>query len=152
MNSKNIISDDFKNILSFTDESDELYHESRMIMFRILGEVEKLCENKNMKKKDLAKAIDTSASYITQLFNGSKLLNLETIAKFQKVFNVTFKIEVVPNENVYSGNLQDIYNKEDDGFWVFHNTKKIINDLTTPDYNSIYLSQTKDDNEKCNVA
>lgn len=96
MKSKNNKLNGFEPILSFKNEEEELYHESRMIMFRILSEVERLCEENGMKKKDLAKAIGTSPSYVTQLFNGDKLINLETIAKLQKVFNIVFHLEAKP--------------------------------------------------------
>jgi transcriptional regulator with XRE-family HTH domain len=94
---RHTVSKDFENIFAFKTKEEEIYHESRMIMFRFLSEIEKLCASRNMKKKDLAEAIGTSPSYVTQLFNGDKLLNLETIAKLQKVFNVVFSIEVESN-------------------------------------------------------
>jgi len=79
---------------------DELEHNTKMLMYRFLSEIERLAEEKNLNRKELAALIGTSASYITQLFRGTKILNLETIAKFQKVFDVTFKVEAIPNDTL----------------------------------------------------
>ncbi|MBN2664372.1 MAG: helix-turn-helix transcriptional regulator [Bacteroidales bacterium] len=71
----------------------DLEHEKIMIQMRFMSEVEILMEEKKINKKQLAKVIGTSASYITQLFRGNKTLNLETIAKFQNAFEYKFGIE-----------------------------------------------------------
>lgn len=84
----------------------QIEHEARMIMYRVLSEVERLSDERNLNRKKLASLIGTSASYITQLFRGSKLLNLETIAKFQQVFGITFEIKAVANDS--SINLEGI--------------------------------------------
>src|SRR5664279_5655478 len=87
----------FKDLLEFKTPEDELDHKAKMIMFRILSEVEKLAESRKMTHKDLAMEIGTSASYITQLYRGNKLLNLSTIAKFEIAFGVTFNIKAQPD-------------------------------------------------------
>lgn len=88
----------FKDLLEFKTPEEELDHRDKMFMFRILSEVEKLSESRRMTRKDLAKEIGTSASYITQLYRGNKLLNLSTIAKFEKAFGVTFTIKAQPDK------------------------------------------------------
>ena len=88
----------FENLLEFKTPEEELEHRAKMIMFRILSEVEKLAENRKMTRKDLAREIGTSASYITQLYRGNKLLNLSTIARFEKLFNITFSIKALPDK------------------------------------------------------
>lgn len=79
--------------LSQISEDALLAHETRMVQFRFLSEIDRLMDERNFSKKELAKAIGTSPSYITQLFKGTKPLNLETIAKFQKIFGVKFDVE-----------------------------------------------------------
>lgn len=69
--------------LSKIDKQNDLEHEYRMISFRFLSEVEKLSDEKNWNKKELAKNIGTSASYITQLFRGTKLINLQLWQNFK---------------------------------------------------------------------
>jgi transcriptional regulator with XRE-family HTH domain len=60
--------------------------------------VEKISvDGKIIKNKELASKLGVSPSYITQLFNGDKLLNFTMLAKLQRVFNVTFEIKAKRN-------------------------------------------------------
>ncbi len=97
LNTKKEIQESYSDALSSVDSKEELEHSTKMLMYRFLSEIERLAEEKNLNRKELASLIGTSASYITQLFRGTKIINLETIAKFQKVLNVTFKVEAIPN-------------------------------------------------------
>ena len=63
------------------------------IQLQVMSEVEVLLEQHQMTRKDLAEALGTSQSYITQLFKGDKLLNLKMMAKLQTLFNKQFFIE-----------------------------------------------------------
>lgn len=85
---------DLKNMLKFDNEFDEIEHESKMLMFKFLSHIELEMDKQNMSKKDLAEKLGTSASYITQLFRGTKTINLLTIAKLQKLFDIEFKISM----------------------------------------------------------
>lgn len=67
-------------------------HAAQMISYRILSEVEKMCDKRKMTKKELAAAVGTSASYITQLFRGTKAVNMEIMAKFEKTLDFQFRI------------------------------------------------------------
>ena len=69
-------------------------------MYRFLSEVERISEEEGLNRKELAALIGTSPSYLTQLFRGNKIINLQTIAKFQKVFDLTFEIKAVSNNAV----------------------------------------------------
>ena len=95
---KHNINPEFSHLFQFENEKDELKHNTKMIMFRFLSKVEKLAEKKEMSKKDIAFAIGVSPSFLTQLYRGNKILNLETIAKFEKLFNVNFMIIAKPIE------------------------------------------------------
>ena len=92
------------------------------------SEIERLSEEKNLNRKELASAIGTSASYITQLFRGNKIINLETIAKSQKLFDVKFEIKANSDNAesfVFDFGLNKINNNADEvkGFWAFHSFK-----------------------------
>jgi transcriptional regulator with XRE-family HTH domain len=135
----------FLDLLSFKSLEEEIKHNAQMIMYRFLSEIEILSEEKKMTKKQLAEKIGTSASYITQLYRGNKPLNIETIAKFQKVFDITFDIKAKPNSLI---EIQEVYaeqnslfpdsNIEPDGFWYFKNFQKNKNseDVPCQDYNN----------------
>lgn len=75
------------------DSKIDLNHEVKMIHYRYLSEVDRLIDEMKMSKKELAEKLGVSASYITQLFKGEKILNLEMIAKLQIAFNLKFDIE-----------------------------------------------------------
>ena len=77
-------------------ELERIEHSAQMIAFRMLSEVERLCEEKNINRTELAKMLGTSKSYITQLFRGHKLLNLTMAAKLELVFNIKFGITAQP--------------------------------------------------------
>ncbi|HTE34057.1 MAG TPA: helix-turn-helix transcriptional regulator [Chryseolinea sp.] len=67
--------------------------EELMLSMRVLSEVERLMEEKNMNKNALAIALGVSAPYVTMLFQGEKVLNLDSIARIQEIFNVDFRIK-----------------------------------------------------------
>lgn len=89
---KYTVEPEFEDLFSFKSKDEEIEHEATMIMFRFLSELEKFAGDKPLKKKDIALAIGTSPSFVTQLFQGDKLLNLVTIAKLQDVFSIKFEI------------------------------------------------------------
>ena len=113
---------------NFGSDENDIKHETSMLMYRFLSEIERLSEEKSLNRKELATAIGTSASYITQLFRGNKIINLETIAKFQKIFDVKFEIKAISNDAqsvVFDFDLNKMNNNADEvkGFWAFHNFK-----------------------------
>ena len=46
----------------------------------------------------LAKSIGVSPSYITQLYRGTKPLNMETLAKMEDVLDIRFEIKAVTKD------------------------------------------------------
>jgi transcriptional regulator with XRE-family HTH domain len=84
----------FKTILSFDNEQDQLELEAKIIMAKFLEKVQEIATQKGLKKKDLAEKIGTSASYITQLYRGHKLLNLMTLAKLQRALDIEFDVAI----------------------------------------------------------
>lgn len=114
LNEKYNINPDLEDLFSFKSKSDEVEHEAKMIMFRFLGELEKF-NGKPIRKVDLAKALDTSPSYITQLYRGDKLINLTMLAKIQDAFGITFEITAKPNISYYE--------KKDDSYEIASDIK-----------------------------
>lgn len=115
----------YLNQIQNVDKEFDIKFETQMIMYRFLSEVEKICEQKNLSRKDLAKMLDTSPSYITQLYRGHKIVNLNLIAKIQHLFDITFEIKANSNNvsSEYSEtNFDDIFNMQSaaKGMWCFH--------------------------------
>jgi transcriptional regulator with XRE-family HTH domain len=95
------IGKDYEHLFSFRNEKDELDYEAHMLMFRFLSEIQKInSDGKTLKNKDLASKLGVSPSYITQLFNGTKMLNFTMLAKIQKAFNITFEIKASKNSHL----------------------------------------------------
>lgn len=90
----------FKTILSFDNEQDQLELEAKLIMAKFLEKIQEIAAQKGLKKKDLAQKIGTSASYITQLYRGHKLLNLMTLAKLQRALDIEFDIAIKGSEQI----------------------------------------------------
>ena len=86
------IKKEFQDLLGFQSEEERIEHRSKIIMFSVLDIIEKEMTIRKMNKKDLAKKLNTSASYVTQLFTGAKTINLLTIAKLEEIFNIRFQI------------------------------------------------------------
>jgi plasmid maintenance system antidote protein VapI len=82
----------FEDLFSFSSKEERLEHRAQMISYRILSEVEKICDEKGIKKKELAKMVDTSASYITQLFRGDKQVNTSIMAKLEEALEMMFEV------------------------------------------------------------
>ncbi|WP_173003185.1 helix-turn-helix transcriptional regulator [Chitinophaga sp. SYP-B3965] len=93
-----LINPAFEDLFTFKNEEEKIEHEAAMISFRILSEVEKLCDDRKIKRKDLAEMTGTSKSYITQLFNGKKSINTYFMAKLENVLNVTFETRLKLNK------------------------------------------------------
>ncbi|GAA0551594.1 helix-turn-helix domain-containing protein [Chitinophaga japonensis] len=86
----------FDNALAFSSEEEAMQHQAHMLAFCFLSEVERYQQMQGLNRKMLAEKINTSASYITQLFRGDKLPNLEILAKMQKALNIQFQVTARP--------------------------------------------------------
>jgi transcriptional regulator with XRE-family HTH domain len=106
--SKYDIQKQFQDLIRKSDETVDIDFLADMIMYRFLSEIEILTDERKMTRKELAQLIGTSASYITQLYRGTKLLNLTTIAKLEKVFDITFEIKAIPNFHKESSEKGDL--------------------------------------------
>lgn len=108
----------FEELFSSVSEEEQRQHEARMIMYRFLSIVEEEMERKGWTKKDLAGQVETSASYITQLFRGHKLVNLLTLAKIQNALGIQFQIDKASDE---------------EGYWLFKHRKRINSENELPE-------------------
>src|ERR1700760_5187963 len=82
-------------------EEDLLKEDEDMLMAGYLSEIEKYQQENKITRKDLAKRINTSPSYLTQVFRGDKPLNFYTVAKIQKALDIRFKVVAMPR-NAYN--------------------------------------------------
>lgn len=102
----------FENLFSFKDNNERTEHNAQMISFRILSEIEKICEEKKIKKKDLAEMVGTSRSYITQLFRGNKQVNTWIMAQLEDALEVSFEIRVKSNSESHADFVGKLLTKD----------------------------------------
>ena len=74
-------------------EAEKIDDRAYLLSLIFLGEAEKAMDKKNWTRKRLAEAIGTSASYLTQLFRGDRLLNFKTIAKIEAALETEFVVK-----------------------------------------------------------
>ncbi len=80
--------EEIKELMLPKSSVEELEIEADLIHLRILDEIDRLMQDQDMSKKDLADALGTSKSYITQLFSSNKRMNLLLLAKMQRALNM----------------------------------------------------------------
>ena len=96
--------------LKFENEEDRIEVKASFIQMDILDEVRKLMEERKISRTELAKRLNKSKSFVSQLFSGDKALNLKMIAQFQEIFNVKF----IPTFNDYAEYSSTVkFNKDD---------------------------------------
>ncbi|GAB4324237.1 MAG: hypothetical protein Kow00127_16940 [Bacteroidales bacterium] len=116
-------------LFEFESPEEKLEHETYMLSFKFMHVVEQVMEAKNLNNKELAALIGTSASYITQLFRGNKLLNFKTLARLQEALDIRFDISI---EDFEKSGLLNKDNKGQ-GIWVYRNFRKpILNEFAIP--------------------
>lgn len=84
----------FETFFSFDNEKDQVEMDAKFLMAQFLSEIQEVVDDRGLKRNELAESIGTSASYLTQLFRGHKLINLITLAKLQKALDIKFDIKL----------------------------------------------------------
>lgn len=102
---------EFDDLFAFASKEEEIEHEAKMLMFHFLDKIQKVADKKKLNRKELAAKIGTSASYITQLFRGDKLVNMTTLAKFQKELEFKFEISIAGELNEKPEDVEKYLNK-----------------------------------------
>ena len=96
--------EDLKSIMQdaieFKSEEEENDLDNELIHLNFMHIIESIMKEKNMNKKDLADNLKISQSYITQLFTAEKFINIKTLGKIQRLFNVKFDIDYKSYDSV----------------------------------------------------
>lgn len=99
----------FRDILIPESDKAKLEFEAKMIHLDFIAKLQELMEVKNINnKKELADLLETSPSFVTQLFSGEKLINLKLLAKLQRVLDIKYGIfsdQYLRLKNNFRGNL-----------------------------------------------
>jgi transcriptional regulator with XRE-family HTH domain len=77
------------------DKQGAVADRGQMISYRILSEIEKICNDRIISRKELAVLVGVSPSYITQLFRGNRRVNMDFVAKIEHALDIQFEIKAV---------------------------------------------------------
>lgn len=83
---------------------EQVEHRAQMLSYIFLSEAQKAMDGKGWTRKRLAQEIGTSASYLTQLFRGDRLLNFKTVAKIEAALEINFSISASEGTATYQTN------------------------------------------------
>ncbi len=113
MTSKKTTQERFNEILSFRNEAEKIQFEAEIFSLDIMYEVECLMKSQefDLNKTQLANKLDVSKGYLTQLFTGDKLINLKTMAKLQRIFNIKFSVSHESIEKLKMRAMEKKYRK-----------------------------------------
>jgi len=98
LRSRGLAEKSFKDLTDTIKESDEIMIETRLLMYRFLSEIDKITSERGINRKQLAKLAGTSASFITQLYQGKKIINLQMLTRIKKALDIDYKIEIINYE------------------------------------------------------
>jgi len=98
LNSTDDIRREFQKLFEKSPDQ-QIEHRAQMLSLIFLGKVDEALEQKGWTKKRLADEIGVSASYLTQLFRGDRMLNFKTIAKMEQALELRFEIKEFNNRD-----------------------------------------------------
>lgn len=90
--SKNNFKQKFDALLDFADDKEGVEQESQFMAMQFLSRVDKEMARRGMTKKELAKEVDTSAAFITQLFRGDRKPNWNMLVKMKFALDIDFVV------------------------------------------------------------
>lgn len=82
----------FRNLFTKRSKEERIEDRKQLLSFKFMSELEKIMEAQEINKKTLAETLGTSASFITQLFRGQKVVNLKLLAQLEEAFDIDFVI------------------------------------------------------------
>lgn len=110
---KNVeVNPEYADLFSYKTNEEKIEHSAQMISYRILSEVEKVCDEKKINKKTLAEMVGTSRSYITQLFRGSKQVNTWIMARFEDALDISFDFRIRMDAETHEEFLNKLLTKD----------------------------------------
>ena len=83
----------FSSLFDNRTEQQQRDDAAQILSFRFLSEVERLMDEQGFTRRKLAELVGTSPSYITQLFRGDRLLNIDMLARFEQALGVQFVVD-----------------------------------------------------------
>ncbi len=85
-------------MLEFKSNKEKGRLEEELLSLKFIATLEELLEQNDVNRTELAQILESSKSYVSQVFSGEKMLNIRTLAKIQRELNVSFKLYAVDNK------------------------------------------------------
>lgn len=98
-------------LLKFKSKEKKLEFDAVIIHLDIMHQIQKLLDNKKMSHADLASSLNVSEAFVSKLFSGDKLLNLEKIAQIQNIFSTKFQFHFSFNSVKNSSKKKSVQSK-----------------------------------------
>ncbi|MEZ5030692.1 MAG: helix-turn-helix transcriptional regulator [Saprospiraceae bacterium] len=109
---RNTLIEEIRGRFESLDLDNDLEFRTELLSNKFLNIAHLHMEENNLSRKQLAEMIGTSPSYITQLFNNTRIINLQTIAKLEMALGLRFEVDVD-----YQSELNEFtINKDDKSF------------------------------------
>ena len=90
---KDEIKSNLNALFNLKSESQLIERDSLMLQANYLSEIERLTKLKGINRREIANKINTSPSYLTQVFRGDKPLNFLTLAKIKRALDLKFEVK-----------------------------------------------------------
>ncbi|MDO1513524.1 helix-turn-helix transcriptional regulator [Maribacter confluentis] len=120
-------------LLGFEDEHEKFEFQKEVLSLKFVKVMEQFLDQTDLSRKELASQMQCSQSYISQVFNATKFVNMDFLVKFQNAIGLPFSVKL----GDYNDNQMDIiYNKRYDEL------------ANKKDYRSFYPSATIKSNDK----
>lgn len=92
--------DKLNRMLEFRSEGEKTRLEEELLHLKFIASIEEIMDQKDINRTELASILNSSRSYVSQLFSGYKMINIRTLSKIQKALNVTFRIQAIDNKKI----------------------------------------------------
>lgn len=89
--------DKLNKMLEFKSEREKTRLEEELLHLKFITSIEEIMDQKDINRTELGNILNSSKSYVSQLFSGYKMINIKTLSKIQKALNVTFRIQAIDN-------------------------------------------------------
>lgn len=91
----------FGELFETRSKEEILLSKAMMIHYKVMQLVEKAMDKKGWNKKILSEKLGVSQSYLTQLFLGNKIVNVQMLANLQDTLDIKFIIETEYKDETY---------------------------------------------------
>ncbi|MHA7830694.1 MAG: helix-turn-helix domain-containing protein [Flagellimonas sp.] len=96
------------NLLGFENEQEKIELQKEILSLKFVKVIESFIKQNGLKRKNIAKLMGVSQSYLSQVFSANKMVNLEFLVKFQNAIGLPFEVKLGEhNENL----MDTVYNK-----------------------------------------